>query len=621
MDVGAIQAASVATTASYRSFADATRSVLDLLESHLPDATLFLSHLDRGHNVHRIVDTRGGETFGLQANQATPLRDSYCGRMADDMGPRRCDDLAAHPAYATLDIQQQLGAVSYLGVPLELSDQTRVGSLAALSRTPSRFSDADEQLFAVLARVLSSELERESSTRDLQRMSETLREHARGLAALGRVTKALSGSRDARPAVCRAACEVTSSPVAFLLEPSGREFVSTAMVGVDIAPVTIQPRPESEYGSRAFTSRQSYFVADARAHPALAAPLVEATGARSALFEPVLRGDQIAGVLILIWRHAVDSIPDAVADMLALLAAQAAVAIEREELRSRVGALALSDPLTGLGTRRTWDDELPRELARARRSEAPVSIAVIDLDHLSAFNMLRGEQEGDRLVKESSSAWRAQLREVDLIARLEGAEFGVLLPGLRARRGVRRARARPCLHAARPDRLGRRRPLGRRGAGRPAARPLRRRARRRQVGRARHDDRRRLELPQALADRRVALLGVVVGPVPADALVELERGLVVVLDVVDVEPHVDDALVLVDDRGGAVRGHGDARGQDRQRAARLLAQAGERVARVGQRKVDRRVARAGGGGDRDGVRTGRGEDGDRPLRPVRKHSR
>ena len=80
------------------------------------------------------------------------------------------------------------------------------------------------------------------------------------------------------------------------------------------------------------------------------------------------------------------------------------MAIEREELRSRVGALALSDPLTGLPTRRTWDDELPREIARARRSESPLTVAVIDLDHLSAFNMLRGEQEGDRLVKESSSA-------------------------------------------------------------------------------------------------------------------------------------------------------------------------------------------------------------------------
>jgi len=428
VDIGAIETASAATTASYRSFADATRSVLDLLERHLPDVTLFLSHLDRGHNVHRIVDTRGGDAFGLQANQATPLRDSFCGQMADDMGPRRCDDISAHPIYARLDLQAQIAAASYLGVPLELSDRSRVGSLAALSRVPARFGEAEEQLFAVLARVLSSELERESSTRDLQRMGETLREHARGLAALGRVTRALAGPRDARPAVCRAACEVAAAPVAFLLEPAGREFVSTAMVGVDIAPVTIQPRPESEYGGRAFTSRQGYFVADARAHPALAPPLVDATGARSALFEPVLRQDQVAGVLILIWRHAVDAVPDAVADLLSLLAAQAAVSIEREELRTRVGALALSDPLTGLPTRRSWDEELPRELARARRNETPVSVAVLDLDHLSAFNMLRGEQEGDRLLKESSSVWRGQLREVDLMARLEGAELGLVLP-------------------------------------------------------------------------------------------------------------------------------------------------------------------------------------------------
>jgi len=402
--------------------------VLDVSVKQLPDATLFLSHLDRSHNVHRIVDTRAGESFGLQANQATPLRDSFCGQMADDAAPRRCDDISGHPVYARLDQQSRLAAVSYLGVPLELSDRSRVGSLAALSRTAARFSEGDQQLFAVLARVLSSELERESSTRDLQRMSETLREHARGLAALGRVTRALAGSRDARPAVCRAACEVAAAPVAFMLEPSGREFVSTAMVGVDIAPVTIQPRPESEYGSRAFTSRQSYFVADARSHPALAEPLVEATGARSALFEPVLRGEQIAGVLILIWRHAVDAVPDTVAEMLGVLASQAAVAIEREELRSRVGALALSDQLTGLPTRRAWDDELPREIARARRSESPLTVAVIDLDHLSAFNMLRGEQEGDRLVKEAAASWRAQLREVDMIARLDGAEFGVILP-------------------------------------------------------------------------------------------------------------------------------------------------------------------------------------------------
>ena len=55
-------------------------------------------------------------------------------------------------------------------------------------------------------------------------------------------------------------------------------------------------------------------------------------------------------------------------------------------------------------------------------------VAVVDIDHMSAFNMLRGEREGDRLIKETGSRWRNELREVDMLARLEGTEFGVLLP-------------------------------------------------------------------------------------------------------------------------------------------------------------------------------------------------
>jgi diguanylate cyclase (GGDEF)-like protein len=247
------------------------------------------------------------------------------------------------------------------------------------------------------------------------------------MGAVARVAKALAGDGDARTAVCEAACEVASAPVAFLLEPSGRDFVSTAMAGVEIAPVTIQPRGERSPG-RAFASKDTYFVADAHTHPALAAPLVEATAARSAVFEPVQRDGEVAGVLIVIWQVPLEALPDAPAGVLRLLAAQAAAAIEHATLRHRMGALALSDQLTGLVTRRVWDDELPRELARARRGESPLAVAVLDLDHMGAFNMLRGEREGDRLLKETAARWRNELREVDLLARLDGTEFGVVLP-------------------------------------------------------------------------------------------------------------------------------------------------------------------------------------------------
>jgi len=54
---------------------------------------------------------------------------------------------------------------------------------------------------------------------------------------------------------------------------------------------------------------------------------------------------------------------------------------------------------------------------------------VLDIDHMSAFNMLRGEREGDRLIKECGSRWRNELREVDFLARLAGTEFAIILPG------------------------------------------------------------------------------------------------------------------------------------------------------------------------------------------------
>ena len=349
--------------------------------------------------------------------------------MADDRAPRRCNDILAHPLYGRIEDERRTGAGSYLGLPVELSDGSRVGALGAMSTAQQAFTAEDERLMAMLARVLAYELERETNERDLRRLNDNLRGQARGMAALGRLAKALAAEGDARGAVCQAACEAAVAPVAFLLEPSGRDFASTAMVGVDMAPVTIQARGEAGSPGRGFMGPESYFVADARSHPALAAPLVEATNARSALFEPVLRDGTVVGVLIVIWQTAVDRLDSTTQGVLRLVASQGAVAISQSGLKAKVESLALTDPLTGLGTRRSLEQELPRELARARRAESSVCVAALDVDHMSAFNMLRGEREGDRLIKETAASWSGALREVDLIARFDGDEFVAVLPG------------------------------------------------------------------------------------------------------------------------------------------------------------------------------------------------
>src|SRR6202008_1527318 len=107
VDASAIKAAAAATATTYRSFADATRSVLDLLERPMPDAGLSLAPLDRGPFIHRIVDSRTGGGIGLRSNLAIPLGDAFCSHMAEDRAPRMCNNVARHEVYAKLPMQQR----------------------------------------------------------------------------------------------------------------------------------------------------------------------------------------------------------------------------------------------------------------------------------------------------------------------------------------------------------------------------------------------------------------------------------------------------------------------------------------------------------------------------------
>ncbi|MFY9616302.1 MAG: bifunctional diguanylate cyclase/phosphodiesterase [Candidatus Dormiibacterota bacterium] len=93
-----------------------------------------------------------------------------------------------------------------------------------------------------------------------------------------------------------------------------------------------------------------------------------------------------------------------------------------------VRALADRDALTGLANRRRLDIELDRELARASRTETPLSVVILDLDNFKDFNDAMGHMEGDRHLQRSAAAWRTELRQGDMLARHGGEEFSVILP-------------------------------------------------------------------------------------------------------------------------------------------------------------------------------------------------
>ena len=99
----------------------------------------------------------------------------------------------------------------------------------------------------------------------------------------------------------------------------------------------------------------------------------------------------------------------------------------RDELNEAREAVQ-HDPLTGVLNRRGKDIELPREVARARRVNAPFSVGMVDLDHFKHINDTFGHQAGDRVLVHMVELMRSVLRETDLIVRYGGEEFLVLLP-------------------------------------------------------------------------------------------------------------------------------------------------------------------------------------------------
>ncbi len=232
--------------------------------------------------------------------------------------------------------------------------------------------------------------------RRARRQTRAAEESAAGMAALARVSRELSGITDAgaaRIVICEAAREISGARSAALLEPAAGDAIA-----------------DSPGAAEAFATG-------------------EPATADSRLWQPVVRDDLPIAVLSLTFDEHVDLDRRALRTVVALLAAEAAVTLERGELLARLEAMARTDDLTGLPNRRAWQEQLPREMARAEREGHELSVAMLDLDRFKGFNDEFGHQAGDRLLKEAASAWASQLRSTDLLARYGGEEFVLALSG------------------------------------------------------------------------------------------------------------------------------------------------------------------------------------------------
>lgn len=96
----------------------------------------------------------------------------------------------------------------------------------------------------------------------------------------------------------------------------------------------------------------------------------------------------------------------------------------KEELQK----IANTDALTGIANRREFFTDVEKELRRIKRSETELSMLLIDIDHFKNVNDSYGHDVGDAILIQMAELLKTTVRDTDLVARLGGEEFGVLLP-------------------------------------------------------------------------------------------------------------------------------------------------------------------------------------------------
>jgi diguanylate cyclase (GGDEF)-like protein len=151
-------------------------------------------------------------------------------------------------------------------------------------------------------------------------------------------------------------------------------------------------------------------------------------GIDSLMVLPLIVQGQVIGTLGLTRDHPGRPYTDEDLSFVQNIANQAALTIQNARLHDLVIQQAHTDALTGMHNRRSFFDRAEMEFARAERYQNPLSVILLDLDHFKAVNDRFGHTVGDQVLCTVAERCRANIRTSDMVGRIGGEEFAILLP-------------------------------------------------------------------------------------------------------------------------------------------------------------------------------------------------
>ena len=173
---------------------------------------------------------------------------------------------------------------------------------------------------------------------------------------------------------------------------------------------------------------------DLKAHPELHEAYIlrrmvlRDAGERSVVAVPMIAQDAVLGLIHVVGRNSGEPASEETMRFFEVIASTAANALKNAALFEEVEHRARTDFLTGLPNHRHFQATLTAEIGRAQRHSHPLSLLIIDLDHLKLVNDHYGHPAGDMVIRATAETIRLSCRDFDFAARYGGEEFMVILP-------------------------------------------------------------------------------------------------------------------------------------------------------------------------------------------------